>query len=279
MEDILKSIVFGAAGAAEAHFGRRAEDFVGDDGLLYCGKCKMPREIVVDFPFGRIQTKVKCRCDIERMERDRIAYEQRVYAEIVAENRKRAFRKPGLATVRFGENGDKYADAGKRFVEHFDEFRKAGKGILFYGGVGVGKTHLAACIVNALLDKGYKAIATDIRSISNDLFGKAEGKQAYIDDLCQNDLVMLDDLASERDTQYMNETVYTVIDALYQSKVPVIVTTNLTVEQLKHPQSQSAERVYSRILEMCHPIKMEGEDRRRIQAAKEFTATNELLGL
>ncbi len=279
MENILKAIVCGAADAAETHLGRRAEDFIGDDGLLHCGKCKMPREIVVDFPFGRLQTKVNCRCDIERIERDRIAYEQRMYAEMVAENRKQAFRQPGLAAARFGADSDKYTEAARRFVEHFPEFQKAGKGILLYGGVGVGKTYLAACIINALLDKGYTASVTDIRSISNDLFGKTEGKQAYIDDLCRKDIVLLDDLASERDTQYMNETAFTIINALYQSKVPVLVTTNLTVEQLKHPQSQAAERIYSRILEMCHPIKVEGEDRRRTRAASEYKAVNQLLGL
>ena len=262
MESEMRTIIGQAAAASKASIPVREGDRIGEDGLLVCGRCGMPREIMVDFPFGKVKVNVECRCDVERKEKDRITYEQRMFDEMVAENRRAAFPNSDLAAATFDKAGeDKYTSAGKRFVEHFDEFRRAGKGILLYGGVGTGKTHLAACVANSLLDKGYRVAMTDIRRVSNELFGRTDGKQAYIDRLCQNDLLV------------------TVINSRYQTRLPLIVTTNLTVEQLKHPKTQAEERIYSRILEMCHPVKVEGDDRRRIRAASEYTKTNQLLGL
>ncbi len=49
----------------------------------------------------------------------------------------------------------------KRYVEHFSEMAQTGQGLLFWGNVGTGKTFLAGCIANALLEKKIPVLMTD----------------------------------------------------------------------------------------------------------------------
>ena len=90
---------------------------------------------------------------------------------------------------------------------------------------------------------------------------------------------MLDDLDAERDTEYMQEYVYNIIDARYRAGLPMIVTTNLTGAKLKNPDSISKERIYSRLLERCHPIEITGADRRRAALKDGYAETKSILGV
>ena len=73
---------------------------------------------------------------------------------------------------------------------------------------------------------------------------------------------MIDDFAVERNTEYVNEIVYNVIDSRYRSGKPLIITTNLSADDFKHPDNINKQRIYSRINEMCVPIPVTGKDRR-----------------
>ena len=75
----------------------------------------------------------------------------------------------------------------------------------------------------------------------------------------------------ERGTEYALEQVYNIIDARYRSKKPLIVTTNLTLTDLKNPQDVAHARIYDRLLSMCSPICFAGENLRQ-QAAAQKTA-------
>lgn len=61
-----------------------------------------------------------------------------------------------------------------------------------------------------------------------------------------------------------------VIDSRYRSGKPMIVTTNLTAEQLKKPEDVASGRIYDRILERCHPLKIDGESMRRKKLREDF---------
>lgn len=90
---------------------------------------------------------------------------------------------------------------------------------------------------------------------------------------------MLDDLGAERRSEYAQEQVFNVIDGRYRSGLPLIVTTNLGIDKIKKPDSIGNARIYDRVLEMCHPIELSGQSRRRKKVAEEFKSMNELLGL
>ena len=86
----------------------------------------------------------------------------------------------------------KYA---KRYVENWQEMRKNGHGLLLWGGVGSGKSYMAACIANALIDQEKRVLMTDFASISNiSVFDSAE----YVRSLSSYDLLIVDDCSTDR---------------------------------------------------------------------------------
>ena len=79
-------------------------------------------------------------------------------------------------------------------------------------------------------------------------------------------MLILDDFGMERGTEYGLEQVYNVVDSRYRSQKPLIVTTNLTLEELQHPEDTAHARIYDRLLEMCCPVFFTGENIRKSTA-------------
>ena len=254
----------------------------GDDGLLYCNRCHTARQSRIEL-FGKVKV-VNCLCKCMAEERDRREEErkQREYMTKVMSNRAVGFPDKELMNCTFDmDDGTtpQIANAMKAYVDNFSDFRKSGKGLLLYGDVGTGKTFCAACIVNALIDKGYPCLMTNFSRLTNQIAGMWEGKQEYIDSLSMFALVAIDDLGVERDTEYMNENVTTIIDSLYRAKVPMIITSNYTPKQLTDSVEIRKKRVYDRMLERCHPVMVNGVSRRKTAGRNDFAEMNKLLGL
>ena len=144
-------------------------------------------------------------------------------------------------------------------------------GLLLWGEVGTGKTYFAACIANALVENCVSVKMTNFSTILNDLFYEND-KNQYIDRLNNHNLLIIDDLGIERDTEYALEQVYNIIDARYKSNKPLIVTTNLTITEIKNPVDTAHKRIYDRVLEMCVPVKFDGENFRQQKATEKMEA-------
>ncbi len=256
-------------------------DYKDEEGFLVCGKCHTRKEIEVTLPWGKIRPYCLCQCEKERQDKEKAEQAEKQRKERIQRLRDNAFPEGSLAHCTFDMASDpnhKLILAMQRYVDNFRQFKEDGKGILLYGSVGTGKTFLAACAVNALIDKGFPALLVSVPYISNKLFG-IDDKNEYVESLNEYPLLVLDDLGAERNTEYMNEVVYTIINARYKAKLPLIVTTNLTTEQLKAPMEVTKARTYSRVLEMCFPVKVEGVDIRREKAKAEYKTMSDILGL
>ena len=105
----------------------------------------------------------------------------------------------------------------------------------------------------------------------------SDARNKYIDSLNHDSLLIIDDLGMERGTEYALEQVFNVIDARLRSNLPLIVTTNLTLDELKHPADLAHERIYSRVLERCIPLKINNQNIRQMKAQENFTRTKQLL--
>lgn len=274
-------IIEGIAKMAESAIKEESGDY-RIDGKLFCGKCGTPKEKDIEV-MGR-KFRVRCLCDcgaVARMMEERREQEIKRQREI-ERMRSVGFFGTDMQGWRF-ENDDlknpKLTDVAKRYVENFRTMYKNNKGLLFYGSVGTGKTFMAACIANALIDEGHPCLVTNFARIVNTIQGLREGKQEYIDSLNDYSLLVVDDLAAERDTEYMNETIMNVVDARYRIGKPIIVTTNLSVEQLQNPSDIMKQRIYSRLLEMCIPIEVSGGDRRKEKLISGNDDIERLLGL
>lgn len=70
-------------------------------------------------------------------------------------------------------------------------------------------------------------------------------------------MLIIDDLGVEKKTEYNLEIIYKIIDDRLTHKKPMIITTNLTLDEIKHPESRGLARIYCRIEENYIPILFE----------------------
>ena len=253
------------------------------DGLAYCSNCHTPRQIHLDF-LGKDTTPwIACNCIKEHYEQEEAMKRRQEEYEYISRLRYDAFPNPTAKHWKFeydDHQGDtKSMNVMQNYAKNFKNFYEKGAGLLVYGNVGVGKSFASACIVNKLIDKGIPCLMTNFSRVINDLTGMFQGKQEYIDNLIKYDLLVIDDLGVQRATPYANEIVTNVIDARVMSKKPLIVTTNLTPEELLGATEITYQRTLSRLFEHCIPIDFKGTDRRRAGGVKQDMELRQLLGI
>ena len=274
-EALMEAVIQKAKATANIDEG----DYVGEDNLYYCGKCQTRKQTVIKL-FGKTRVvPCVCKCEADKIKAEEAACE---LAQKLMRMRSVGFPERAMLEWTF-ENDDgsnpTLTNAMKNFVEHFTTFKEEGKGLLLFGNVGTGKTYLAACVANALINKGIPCLVTSVTRITNELQDRFEGRQQILDNLNTFPLLVLDDLKAERNTEYMQEMVFNIIDARYRANLPLIVTTNLTRERLLNPQNLSDERIFSRLFEMCTPIEVSGQDRRQKALREDIGKMKSLLGL
>lgn len=259
-------------------------DYLNEDGLLMCGKCHTPKQCRFTASWDGKEKKPHTPCDCERERHDAEEHARQAQDLRIEINRLRKLGFPDAEmadwTFTRDDGANKTAsDIAHRYVDNFAEMKKHGKGLLFYGPVGTGKTFLAACIANELISQGHPCMVTNFARITNTLQGMFEGKQRYLDDFNRLDLLVIDDLSAERDTSFMNEMIFNIIDARYRSGKPLILTTNLSKEEMMNQPNTDKQRIYSRLVEMCFPVEVKNMDRRKKKSQEDSVGLRNLLGL
>ena len=250
------------------------------DGLVYCKKCNRPRQIELNLWGVAMRPRVLCPCQQAEEEKEKQERKAREMADKIMRNRSEGMREKALQKYTFQNDtihGPEMKTA-ENYVKHWEQMRKEGMGLLIWGDVGTGKTYLAGCIANALLDQGVPVMMTNFSRILNTLTGMYQGdRNRYIDDFQRYSLLILDDLGIERNSEFALEQVFGVIDGRYRSRLPMIVTTNLTLTELKHPESLAKARIYDRVLERCVPLRVSGKNLRQQQAGENLKKAKRML--
>lgn len=254
-------------------------DYIGEDGLLHCGKCrgkKQTRLPASDFTDGKeIVVRCLCKCQVEEnkrredMERIECLKNRSLIDGKLREVRLHSFQKD--------QDNQKVYALAEKYVERFEEMYEKRQGILLWGTVGTGKSFTAACIANELIDRMVPVIMTSFVKILQNIQGNSEREKIFMN--CLNDarLLIIDDLGTERNTDYALEKVYNIIDSRYRAGKPLILTTNMTVKEMQENTDIRYKRIYDRIFEMCFPVRVPGRSWREKEAAKRFDEMKKLM--
>ena len=273
--DVLNNAL-GGFGSTE-HIPAEPGDYIGEDGLLHCGVCGTKKECI--FPLNGHYVPCICQCRKEELAREDAERERQRELDRVRE-----LASYSLVDERFHESTfDRFVASTpddqrvlricRNYVEHFDEMLAHNAGLLFFGSPGTGKTFAASCIANALMEQRVPVLVTSIVRLTANMFGEDLNELLYRMNTAR--LLVLDDFGAERNTDFKAEQIFTVIDARYAAKKPMIITTNLT--DFKTEMDVRRKRVYDRIFEVCTPIKMDGESKRRAQGQKKRDSIRAIL--
>jgi DNA replication protein DnaC len=153
--------------------------------------------------------------------------------------------------------------ATRRFASRIDEHLDAGRGLWFMGPVGTGKTTLAMLVSKAALEAGRSVAIYSLPRLLNDIRDTHRAERSHVDlldRLTAVDLLHIDDVGAERTTDWVLEELYSIVNARYEDKRSMVITTNILDREALC--EQISERTVSRLTEMCDELPLLGDDRR-----------------
>ena len=239
--------------------------YKAEDGLLHCKVCKQPVQHRLEI-CGKVHlVRCLCQCDEERMKRQEEEERRQKERMYIASLKANGIQEQYFYSWTF-QNAEQNNDIrmARRYVDQWEQVKEKNLGLILWGGVGTGKTYIAACIANALIEQKVPVLMTNFSKVLNQMGALYSGERyKYISDFSKFPLLIIDDLGVERSTEYVREQMFAIIDERYKANLPLIVTTNLTIDELSSPKDVADARIYSRLLEMCAPVQIRGSDRRQ----------------
>ncbi len=206
-----------------------------------CPTCKGAGYYLLDVPVGDPNFGVLMPCECKLREK-----EQRALSEL-----RRLSNLEPFADKTF-ENFDPDIPGVRRAYVRAREYARRPQGwlIFFSTHPGCGKTHLAAAIANAALERHYRvlfAIVPDLLDHLRSTFGP-HSDIAYderFETIRDVPLLILDDLGTENTTPWAREKLYQIINHRYNYKLPTVITSNRDPEEI---EPRILSRMYDTVL-------------------------------
>lgn len=267
---------------SESGAERLAEgDHIGEDGLVYCEKCGSRKQLRVKFGDETHVVRCVCKCESKELEEKKRQEEyeeqmRRINRLKEASMMDKKYREVTFDKYEVREENKKVFEMAKKYADRFQDMYKKNQGLLLYGPVGTGKSFTAACIGNYLLNNAKPVIMTSFVKILQDIW-ENDREAEYITILNSASLLIIDDLGTERETDYALEKVYNIIDSRVRANKPMIITSNLELNDMMECEDIRKKRIYDRILECCYPMYVGGKSFRMMKAAQRFDEMKDFL--
>jgi DNA replication protein DnaC len=189
-----------------------------------------------------------------------------VSSAIPARYRGVSFERPPVSDMERNPASRAVVLGVRDYVDHLEERLGEGRGLWLMGDVGTGKTTLAMLVSKAVAEAGRSVaiyslprLLARIRRTYDAEIGE-DSYLSFVGRLTSVDLLHLDDLGAEKRSDWVLEQLYAIVDARYESRRAMIVTTNLGQEEL---EEQIGSRTVSRLVEICgDPLPLFGADLR-----------------
>lgn len=249
-------------------------DYLGEDGLLYCGKCRTPKQTHGEGVFAGRLLPVLCSCMIAEREADELADRRRR----IEQTRVRCLPAEDMRRHRFeGADASKHISVCRRYADKWEEVRAKNYGLLLFGNTGTGKSYAAHCIANALIDREVSVCCISAADLVESLADR-ERREDMLRRIRTVPLMIVDDLGAQRPTSFANEQICRAVDERAEAGKPLIVTTNYTLDEMRRCQDHELQRIFDRLNALCVPVAVVGESRRAALGAEKLREAKALLG-
>ena len=243
-----------------------ADDEVLRDGVIYCTNCNTPR-VFPDF-VNDDGTLIHIACQCRDMAHRKLENAEKEWArkQKIAQLKEISLMDERYSTVSFLNTRTDNPELKKAYDKCVDYCLNAqkncydGKGVYISGEVGVGKTHLTACMANELLEQGFKVKFTNISRIADLIL---TNDTTELNQVRNCDFLFIDDFGKELvwkngSDGWLQQKVFNLINDRYNAMRPMIFSSNYTLMDLlaKHYDRATIDR----IREMNEQIEVKGKN-------------------
>lgn len=203
-----------------------------------------------------------CECRARRLQRNR---SRGVASVIPARFRGVGPDRPPLSDMARDAQTRSAVDQVEGFAGDLEANLAEGRGLLVFGSIGTGKTTLAMYVSKRALEMGHTVAIYSLPKLLARIrrtYEAEAGEDSYLDffeRLTSVDLLHIDDLGTEKRSDWVLEQLYALVNERYEAKRSIVVTTNFSLVEL---EEQIGKRTVSRLNETCDPVPVFGKDRR-----------------